>query len=68
MVLRHALTDTRFSITQEFTGAPARKYVVRFCGEWRSSHATREAAESARTRAIELHRQVIESYGRLTHV
>ena len=46
-------SDQRYTVTREHTGNPAKKFVVRFCGDWVDSFATypgavmRAAGESA---------------------
>lgn len=37
-------SDSRYSIAQEFAGYERPRFVVRFCGEFVSSHATRGGA------------------------
>lgn len=34
MKVRPISSDDRYTVTKEHTGAPAVRFVVRFCGEW----------------------------------
>lgn len=49
-------SDPRYTVTLEHCGDTAPRFIVRFCGEWVSKHATqgaalmRAAGESARRR------------------
>jgi len=40
-----AQKDRRYAISGEFTGAPKKQFVIRFCGTYVSSHDTRDQAE-----------------------
>lgn len=42
--MKNLRSDPRFTIGKEHTGKASAQYVVRFCGEWVSSHATESAA------------------------
>jgi hypothetical protein len=37
-------SDSRWTVTREFTGKPAPQFVIRFCGDWIDSRATYPAA------------------------
>ena len=37
-------SDKRYTVTREWCGYEAPRYVVRFCGEWIESYSTRGAA------------------------
>jgi hypothetical protein len=48
------VTDQRYNIGLEFTGAPTQQHVVRFCGDFISAHEGRGEAEiAALTHAID---------------
>lgn len=40
-----AQKDRRYSVQGEFTGAPKKEFVIRFCGTFVSAHATRDLAD-----------------------
>lgn len=46
------LRDARFTLSCEWCGHPKRRHVLRFCGEWVSSHPTRAEGRKARREAI----------------
>jgi hypothetical protein len=46
--------DQRYTVTQEFTGRDKPQWVVRFCGDWVASSASKS---SAIVRAVGHHRE-----------
>lgn len=40
-----AQKDRRYNVAGEFTGAPKKQFVIRFCGTYVSAHDTRHDAE-----------------------
>lgn len=37
-------SDPRYTVNREYCGHASPRYVVRFCGDWVSSHSTKGAA------------------------
>ena len=42
------MKDKRYTIAAEYAGHARKRHVVRFCGEFVSSHVTKPEAETAR--------------------
>ncbi len=65
----HLKSDKRYSITREWTGREKPQWVVRFCGEFVSSHAFHSAAlmRAVGESSIRRGAQVIEEIPAKTH-
>lgn len=46
--------DTRYTVTKEYCGETEPMFILRFCREWVSKHATAAEANEARKQASDL--------------